>query len=63
MALLAVPLADSGVVMTDPGRSPSLIGRATFAQLSLQRGEVQKAKGQKVLLETSRLLQGGERGT
>lgn len=61
MALLAVPLADFGVVMTDPGRSPSLAGRAAFAQLNLQRGEVQKAKGQKVPLETSRLLQGGER--
>lgn len=30
LALLAVPLADLLVVMTDPGRSPSLVGRTAL---------------------------------
>lgn len=35
-ALLAVTLMDSVVVMTEPGRSPSLVGRTALAQLNLK---------------------------
>lgn len=48
LALLAVPLAASVVVMTDPGSGPSLVGRTALAQLNLKRGEVWKGKGQNV---------------
>lgn len=43
LALLAVPLADLLVLMTDPGRSPSLPGRTALTQLSLKQGEGQNA--------------------
>lgn len=50
LALLAVPLADSVVVMTDPGRSPSMVGRTALTQLNPKRGEVWKEEGQNVSL-------------
>lgn len=50
LALLAVPLAASVVVMTDAGRSPFLVGRTALAQLNLKRREVWKGKGQNVPL-------------
>lgn len=53
LALLAVPLADLVVVMTDPGRSPSLVGRSALTQLNLKQGEVWKGEGQNVSLPTS----------
>ena len=66
LALLAVPLAASVVVMTDPGRSPSLVGRTALAQLNLKRGEVWKGKGQNVPVlkpqRSSRVGRGGPDG-
>lgn len=66
LALLAVLLAASVVVMTDPGRSPSLVGRTALAQLNVKRGEVWKGKGQNVPLlkpqSSSRVGGGGPDG-
>lgn len=50
LALLAVPLAGLVVVMTDPGRSPSLAGRTALTQLNLKQGEAWKGEGQKMSL-------------
>lgn len=66
LALLAVLLAASVVVMTDPGRSPSLVGRTALAQLNVKQGEVWKVKGQNVPLlkpqSSSRVGGGGPDG-
>lgn len=63
LALLAVPLADSVVVMTDAGRSLSLVGRTALTQLNLKQGEVWKEKGQNVpLLKPQSSLRVGRRG-
>lgn len=52
--------------MTDPGRSPSLVGRTALAQLNVKRGEVWKGKGQNVPLlkpqSSSRVGGGGPDG-
>lgn len=45
-----MPLAASLLAMTDPGRSPSLLGRTALAQLNLEQGEVWRGKGQNVPL-------------
>lgn len=63
LALLAVPLADLVVVMTDAGRSPSLVGRSALTQLNLKQGEVWKGEGQNVSPKISELFEGGERRT
>lgn len=66
LALLAVPLAASAVVMTDPGRSPSLVGRTALARLNLKQREVWKGKGQNVAFlkpqGSSRVGRGGPDG-
>lgn len=62
LALLAVPLADLVVVMTDPGRSPSLVGSTALTQLNLKQGELWKGEGQNVSLPKSHNSLGVRRG-